>query len=1055
MTNIQVAEAAGTITGTVYRDYNGNGTQDTGEIGEAGVIARAYDSSDALVGTATSIANGTYSLAHTGNGTIRVEFTIPASACNLASTVDFPSTGGATYGTSVQFVAATQANVNFAFNNPAEFNNLVNVVNPPLAITQFVPGDPLLNTGAATDARLGAAFNTFAYNSAGQIGSTGYTPVLGTAPAAQIGSAWGLAYQKETGSVFASAVTKRHAGFGSLGSGGIYRITSTGATSFVNVNTIGIPTGTVTRTATGVNGLPANRNGVSTDADSFDKVGKTGIGGLDLSDDGRFLYLMNLFDDPATTTVNERRLYRLEIGNPAAVPTAANVTAYDLPNPNCVRGVARPWAVKYYRGSVYTGIVCSGENAGTNTVNGASDINAFVYQMDATTGVFNTTPILTIPLNYQKGTAFNEPVANRKWNPWTATFQSSGNGSIFPQPILSDLEFDKDGTLILGLMDRNGMQTGFFQPNTAGAGQIEGFSSGDLLRAYKNPTGCAFQLESNAREGAASAKAATAGAGNNQGPGGGEFYYQESLAGTHEETSLGSLAFLPNNAGNDVTVGVYDPTRIRSGGVSWMDNTTGATDRDYEIYFEAQSGSTNTQGSFGKSVGLGDIEPLLAPAPLEIGNRVWNDADRDGIQDPNETVISGVSLELYADFNDDGTPDGAVLATTTTSASGNWYFNNANIADGEPTVAGNQAGLQPNRNYLVRIAASQFTGSRGVAATPLAGLTLTPNDRTGNGAVDLSDSDAIYNGGFAQIRVPAMVSGRSTHSFDFGLAVPVYSVGNRVFNDTNNNGIRETAETGISAATVNLYLDANNDNVADGVAIATTTTDASGYYRFDNLAANNYIVGVAIPTGFASSSVNAADPDNNVDNDDSGITVAGAEIRSFAVTLGDQAEPINETDLSASGQGNFDNQANLTLDFGFFQTASIGDLVFNDTDRDGVQDAGELGVGGVTVVLTGTTTNGVAVNLTTTTATTGTIGSYVFAGLAPGSYTVTVTQPTGFRFSPQDAGGNDALDSDVNASGATASIAVTAGQVITNVDAGLVPVVSIGNQVFNDVNNNG
>ncbi len=51
------------------------------------------------------------------------------------------------------------------------------------------------------------------------------------------------------------------------------------------------------------------------------------------------------------------------------------------------------------------------------------------------------------------------------------------------------------------------------------------------------------------------------------------------------------------------------------------------TSSDSKILYDA-----NDNGSQGKSSGLGDLELLTDPAPVEIGNRVWLDSDRDGIQ---------------------------------------------------------------------------------------------------------------------------------------------------------------------------------------------------------------------------------------------------------------------------------------------------------------------------------------------------------------------------------------------------------------------------------------
>src|SRR5205823_2430853 len=114
-------------------------------------------------------------------------------------------------------------------------------------------------------------------------------------------------------------------------------------------------------------------------------------------------------------------------------------------------------------------------------------------------------------------------------------------------------------------------------------------------------------------------------------------------------------------------------------------------------------------------------------------------------------------------------------------------------------------------------------------------------------------------------------------------------------------------------------------------------------------------------------------------------------------------------------------QSDLTVDFGYYKPITIGDFVWNDSNANGIQDSGEAGINGVTLTLTGTTGSGGAVTRTTTT--TGN-GGYLFSGLIPGTYTVTVDASNfsgsgalvGYFASPTGQGGNGALDSNASPS---------------------------------------
>lgn len=93
----------------------------------------------------------------------------------------------------------------------------------------------------------------------------------------------------------------------------------------------------------------------------------------------------------------------------------------------------------------------------------------------------------------------------------------------------------------------------------------------------------------------------------------------------------------------------------------------------------------------------------------------------------------------------------------------------------------------------------------------------------------------------------------------------------------------------------------------------------------------------------------------------------------------------------------------------------LGDFVWIDANNNGIQDAGEAGIAGVTVTLSG------AASATTTTDAN---GYYHFEHLAAGSYTVTVATPTGYQPSPSLAGGDRAMDSNGSPTSSTLSLSV-------------------------------
>lgn len=110
--------------------------------------------------------------------------------------------------------------------------------------------------------------------------------------------------------------------------------------------------------------------------------------------------------------------------------------------------------------------------------------------------------------------------------------------------------------------------------------------------------------------------------------------------------------------------------------------------------------------------------------------------------------------------------------------------------------------------------------------------------------------------------------------------------------------------------------------------------------------------------------------------------------------------------------------------------AIVGDKVFFDMNRDGIQNNNEVGINGVAVTITG-----VDNNFTATTATTNG-GTYRFFVLA-GSYRLTFGRPNSLEASPQDQGGNDDTDSDINViSLQTATFTVAGLETNLSFDAG-------------------
>ncbi len=279
-----------------------------------------------------------------------------------------------------------------------------------------------------------------------------------------------------------------------------------------------------------------------------------------------------------------------------------------------------------------------------------------------------------------------------------------------------------------------------------------------------------------------------------------------------------------------------------------------------------------------------------------IGDFVWNDTNKNGVAGSDESGIAGVKV-----FLSNG-------KSTISDASGHYQF----------------SGLCKG-SYVVKV-----TPPTGMVATTSTSVSVSlANDNSNNLGTDF---------GFAK---PTLIcSGK---------------IGNRVWNDADNNAIQGLLESGISGVEVTL---------SNG---AKTVTDWLGNYQFSGLCAGSYVVTVTPPAGY---------------------TVASGTTNPAQVTLATNSSSLQNVDFGLH------KAAVPTC------TGVIGNYVWIDTNKNGTQEIAESGLAGVVLKLS----NGQA-------AVSDAEGHYLFTGLCAGSYTITVVTPADYTPSPSLQGLSRALDS--------------------------------------------
>ena len=472
-----------------------------------------------------------------------------------------------------------------------------------------------------------------------------------------------------------------------------------------------------------------------------------------------------------------------------------------------------------------------------------------------------------------------------------------------------------------------------------------------------------------------------------------------------------------------------------------------------------------------------------------LGDRVWYDADMNGLQDGGEAGVAGVTVNLF-------TAAGDPAGSTTTAGDGSYgfaslrpgdYFISFTLLPGYMFTLADQGGddtldsdadpdsgatavttLDPGENDLAWDAGMnefsaigdrvwydtdmdgvQDAGETGVAGVTVnlytgagdpAGSTITAGDgsygfialvpgdysvefvlpanhifsEADQGGDDAADSDADTATG--ETAVTTLDPGETDTTWDAGI-FELASIGDRAWYDTDMDGVQDAGEAGIDGIIVNLYDDG-------GTPAGTTMTSGGGLYSFGSLVPGDYSLTFVLPANHIFSP-----------RDQGGDDAADS----------DADTATGETALTTLGPGENDT----TWDAGLFELASIGDRVWHDRNSNGRQDGWEQGVNGVTVSLF----SGSGTPAGATETVNG--GLYGFDGLVPGTYYVVFTAPGSSWFTARDQGGDDAVDSDADLSGATAPTILGPGENDPTWDAGLLTSAALGDQVWYDADLDG
>lgn len=406
--------------------------------------------------------------------------------------------------------------------------------------------------------------------------------------------------------------------------------------------------------------------------------------------------------------------------------------------------------------------------------------------------------------------------------------------------------------------------------------------------------------------------------------------------------------------------------------------------------------TTDANGCQGSSVVSIKICPVITQSPATLATPVVGVAYSQTI-----TAAGGVSAYTFT-LVSGALPSGMTLSSsgtitgTTTSVASATFTVRATAADGCsgtttytltpvcPTLSISPTGTLPAA-YLGAPYTQALTASGGTGPYTFA---LQSGDLPGG--VLLSSAGVVSGTPAAKGSFPVTVrvtdANACAQSFNLTLQVYTLSIGNLVFEDSNNNGTREPGEPGVAGALVQLFTTGTDNAIGGSGAAADVqtggdfTTTSTGAYLFSSLPSGNFYVKVTPPADYLFTGGTVATTDNNVDNNNDGAQPGGSGTPLFSpvITLSGGAESTTD--------GDTDPDTNLTVDFGLWSSVAVGNFIFLDINGDGVRNEGES-LGNIYVELYAQgDTPGTDEPVSAGTSGCSCKGRYYLEGINPGSY---------------------------------------------------------------------
>ena len=1043
-------QQTGTISGTTYTDTNGDGTQQAGENGLSGVTVDLLNSSGTVIATTTTAGDGLYSFTGVTPGVYSVRETDPAGYFSTTPNtvpVSVPNGGsanasfgdqqtgvisGVAYtdtngdgtqqasesglsGVTVQLLNATGTVVattttagdgSYSFTGVTPGAYSVRETDP----TGYVSTTP--NTVPVSVPNGGSASASFGDQQTGVVAGVTYTDTNGdgTQQAGESGlSGVTVDLLNSSGTVIATTTTAGDGSYSFTGvTPGAYSVRETDPTGYVsttpNTVPVSVPNGGSANTSFGdqQTGVVAGVAYTDTNGDGTQQAGESGLSGVTVQ-------LLNASGAViATTTTAGDGSYSFTGVTPGAysvretdptgyVSTTPNTVPVSVPNGGSASASFGDQQQGTISGTTFTDTNGDGtQQAGESGLSGVTVqlLNASGTVIATTTtagdGLYSFTGVTpgaytvreTDPTGYVSTTPNTVPVSVPNGGSASANFGDQQTGTISGTTFT---DTNGDGTQQAGESGLSGVTVQLLNASgtviatttTAGDGSYSftGVTPGAYSVRETDPTGYVSTTPNTVPVSVPNGGSANASFGDQQtGVVAGVAYTDTNGDGTQQagENGLGGVTVQLLNASGAV---IATTTTAGDGSYSFTGVTPGAysvreTDPTGYVSTTPNTVPVSVPNGASASASFGDQQTGT------ISGTTYTDTNGDGTQQAGESGLSGVTVQLL-------NASGAVIATTTTAGDGLYSFTGVTpgaytVRETDPTgyvsttpntvpvsvPNGGSASANFGDQQTGTISGTTFTDTNGdgtqqAGESGLSGVTVQLLNASGTviattttagdgsysftgvtpGAYTVRETDPAGYVSTTPNTVPVSVPNGGSASANFG-DQQQGTIAGAVYTDLNGDGAQQAGESGLGGVTVQLLN-------ASGTVVATTTTAGDGSYSFTGVTPGAYSVRETDPTGYVSTTLNTV--------------------------------PVSVP-----------NGGSASANFGDQQTGVVSGVAYTDTNGDGTQQAGESGLGGVTVQLLNATGTVIA---TTTTAGD---GSYSFTGVTPGAYSVRETDPTGY-----------------------------------------------------------